>query len=98
MPAIPDSRQLSELDPISDVEWSYVIEQLELSPCQSHIVHLLVQGKRDKQIASTLGRSVATVRTHLRAVFTRHRISDRTELAVRVFSLLRRRDHDLHRN
>jgi DNA-binding NarL/FixJ family response regulator len=50
--------------PFSRVEWDHVTRELGLSPQQERIVALILSGKRDKQIATALGLSIATVRTY----------------------------------
>lgn len=68
------------------------VDVLRLSPQQARIVGLILQGKRDKQIAAALGLQVPAVRTHLRAIFARNELADRMELALRIFATLRGRD------
>lgn len=70
-------------------EWELVIRSLRLTRREADVVGELLQAKRDKQIASLLGMSVSTVRTHLRHVFAAQGVSDRSELMLRIFSLLR---------
>jgi len=67
-------------------EWSRIVTALRLSPQQANIVGLIMQGRRDKQIAGELHLSPATVRTHLRAIFARLDVQDRVELVLKVFA------------
>jgi DNA-binding NarL/FixJ family response regulator len=67
-------------------EWSRIVTALRLSPQQANIVGLIMQGRRDKQIARDLHLSPATVRTHLRGIFARLDVQDRVELVLRVFA------------
>ena len=67
-------------------EWSRIVKAMRLSPQQANIVGLIMQGRRDKQIAAELRLSPATVRTHLRTIFTRLDVQDRVELVLRVFA------------
>ena len=46
------------------------------------ILQMLVQGESNREIASSLGISDETVRTHLRSVFRKLRVHDRKEAAV----------------
>ena len=67
-------------------------DALHLSPKQARIVGLILEGKRDKQIAATLKMSISTVRTHLGRIFIRLGVADRVELLVHVFG--RFREHE----
>jgi DNA-binding CsgD family transcriptional regulator len=55
---------------------------LRLSPRQESIVRLIGAGLSDKQIATRLGLSRHTVRTHLDRLFVKHRIHNRIELLM----------------
>ena len=70
-------------------EWRAVIVALELSPRHASIIGLILQGKRDKQIAADLGMSIWTVRTHLSRLFQRLEVADRMELVLLVLSTRR---------
>ena len=74
---------------LSAGEWDMVVESLRLSPRKASIVSLLMQGKRDKQIAAKLGMNVWTVRTHLTHMFARLDVTDRVELILYVFKTAR---------
>jgi DNA-binding NarL/FixJ family response regulator len=76
---------------LNSAEWNEVVRTLCLSPQQSRIVELLLQGKKDKSIAADLGLNVWTVRTHLTRIFRRLKIDDRVGLILRVFSVVHRR-------
>jgi DNA-binding CsgD family transcriptional regulator len=80
--------------PLSPVEWSSVVRALGLSPRQADIVGQILLGMRDKQIATTLGMSLPTVRTHLRHIFARQYVADRVELVLLVFATLRGKPGD----
>ncbi len=49
-----------------------------LSPREQEVLRSLAQGKRNKEIAAELGVSVGTVKTHLRHIFRKLTVSDRT--------------------
>lgn len=49
-----------------------------LSPREGDVLRLLTHGKRNKQISAQLGVSVGTVKTHLRHVFRKLDVADRT--------------------
>ena len=55
-----------------------------LSPKQRQVARLAARGATNAQIAQHLSMSVATVRTHLRAIFERLGVSRRSELAHRL--------------
>ena len=71
--------------PIDSTIWSEVVTILGLSPQQARIVELLLSGTCDKQIAQRLGLGVDTVRTYLKRIDARLRVSGRVGLVVRVF-------------
>jgi len=75
----------------SDGEWARAQQDLELSPRQAEIVRHVLEGKADKQIASELNISLATVRTHLRRLFAKFGLNDRLELTLLVLAALRGR-------
>jgi DNA-binding NarL/FixJ family response regulator len=54
-------------------------ERSVLSPRELEILSLVSQGLENKQIATALGISEATVKTHLKGVFTRLEVSSRAE-------------------
>ncbi len=66
--------------------WTQIVEALGLSPQQSRVVELILQGMCDKQIAAELRLGVPTVRTHLGRIFQRINVGDRVELVLRVFA------------
>jgi DNA-binding CsgD family transcriptional regulator len=70
-------------------EWARVVKALRLSPQQGRIIELILQAKRDKEIALSLGVNVWTVRTHLTRMFTRLGVADRVELLLLVFAAAR---------
>jgi DNA-binding NarL/FixJ family response regulator len=47
-------------------------------------LHSLAQGLSNKEIASTLGLSIGTVKTHLRHIFRKLGVPDRTSAVVAV--------------
>jgi two-component system response regulator DegU len=57
-----------------------------LSPREREVLNLLAQGNRNKEIAAELGVSVGTVKTHLRHIFRKLMVADRT---AAVLSALR---------
>ena len=55
-----------------------------LSPRERDVLGLLAQGRRNKEIAAGLGVSVGTVKTHLRHLFRKLSVDDRTSAVVTV--------------
>ena len=82
---------IRESDLFSDGEWARTQRELNLSPRQAQIVRQVLQGKADKQIASGLNISPATVRTHMRRLFAKFNLNDRLELTLLVLASLRGR-------
>jgi len=77
-------------DPLTPAEWETVIRALRLAPRQSRIVKAMLRGMGDKEIATAMKLSAATVRTHLRHLFRRLKINSRVELVLLAFSTARR--------
>lgn len=73
----------------SEPEWDCLIAHLSLAERQAEILHLLLHGENDKQIAQRLGISLPTIRTHLQRIFARFDVSNRTSLVVEVFRQFR---------
>ena len=57
-------------------------QELGLSNRQQQIARDLFLGMSDKQIATELNISVATVRTHLGRMFSKYGVQDRSELIL----------------
>jgi DNA-binding NarL/FixJ family response regulator len=54
----------------------------DLSPRESQVLNLLVNGKSNKEIASQLGITEATVKSHVSTILMRLNVDDRTQAAV----------------
>ena len=54
----------------------------ELSPREQEVLQLLVNGKSNKEIASQLGITNATVKCHVSTILMRLNVSDRTQAVV----------------
>ncbi len=63
-----------------------MLRELGFPPQQARIVELILEGRKDKQIAAAMGLRVSTVRTHLSRLFDRTDSADRVELLLRVFA------------
>ena len=84
-------RSTTVMPPPTPEDWTRAVAELGLTPRQTEVVQLVLQAKRDKQIAAELGLGISTVRMHLRYAFAQLGISDRMELPLRVIPLLCRR-------
>ncbi|UCD51651.1 MAG: response regulator transcription factor [Phycisphaerales bacterium] len=80
----------TEAKVFSGGEWLRLRDDLALPPRQAAVVEQLFLGHSDKQIAYELNMSVATVRTHMRRLFSRFHVEDRCGLVVEVFTYFRR--------
>jgi DNA-binding NarL/FixJ family response regulator len=56
------------------------------------IVHSLLRGRSNRDIASVLDITEHTVKTHLKNIFTKLQVKSRTEILSRVFTLLEAED------
>jgi len=75
--------------PISAQELAGLRERLKLSPRQTEIVNHVLRGRAYKQIASEMGISMATVRTHLSRLFRKLDVNDRAELMLHLMAAVR---------
>jgi two-component system nitrate/nitrite response regulator NarP len=57
---------------------------MTLTARESEVAQLVSQGFRNKRVARELGLSKATVQSHLRAIYEKLDVSNRTELAVKM--------------
>ena len=54
------------------------LEQVGLTPREAEIMHWVIQGKRDCEIAEFLSASTRTIENHLRSVFQKLKVETRT--------------------
>ncbi len=67
----------------SDVEFNLdPATLLGLSPREREVLRSLAQGRRNKEIADALGVTTGTVKTHLRHIFRKLRVDDRTSAVL----------------
>lgn len=71
-------------------EWRRIVDSLTLSPRHAQVIGLIMQSKRDKEIASLLGISKATVRTYFDRCKRQLDAPDRIGIACRIFEAFRR--------
>lgn len=64
------------------------LERFELTRREVEILHLLTQGKTNREIAANLYISPLTVRTHLEHIYRKLGVRSRTEAAAFALSLL----------
>jgi DNA-binding NarL/FixJ family response regulator len=63
-----------------------------LTPRELDVLALLSMGKRNSEIAANLNLSVSTVKSHLRSIYKKLGVSNRTEAGIvglRIFPMLR---------
>jgi DNA-binding NarL/FixJ family response regulator len=84
--------KLSDARPpmFSAAEWQRIVSSLSLSPRQAQIVGLIMQSKKDKEIAASLGITKRTVRAHVTELFRRLATIDRVGIACCIFEAFRR--------
>ena len=68
----------------TEQQWELLESRLSLPPRQRQVIRHLFNGQSDKQIADSIGVALPTVRSHLRRVYRRFEVQDRTELVLRV--------------
>lgn len=74
----------------SEDEWEALHTEFGLPPRQREVIEHLFRGHSDKQIADHLGVALPTVRSHLRRIYTRFDVQDRTELVLKIFHVYMR--------
>lgn len=67
--------------PVAEILQSRVPDS-DLSPREREVLELIVGGRSNKEISAELGISQATVKTHIRVIFGRMGVNDRTQAAV----------------
>ncbi|RMH13789.1 MAG: LuxR family transcriptional regulator [Gammaproteobacteria bacterium] len=73
-----------EEDVLSDDQWDRLQRRLRLPQRQYQVIRLLFKGYRDKEIAYSLNIAHPTVRSHLRRLYTKFSVQDRTELVLHI--------------
>jgi DNA-binding NarL/FixJ family response regulator len=75
--------------PIDRHDAAGTLESLGLTPRQSEVLHLLLQGKANKLIARDLKLSVETVKDHVAAVLRALNVSSRTQAVLAIGEMMR---------
>ncbi len=73
--------------PLTEAEWRRVCDRLRLTPKQAEVVALVLRGAADKKMAYELGVELCTVRTHLRRLYRKMGVQDRTDFIVRLINV-----------
>jgi DNA-binding CsgD family transcriptional regulator len=68
-----------------------VAGRLQLTPREREVLELVAQGASNKRIAYELGMTRHTVKFHLRGIFRRLGVTNRTEAATRYLMALNER-------
>ena len=79
--------RLNTVVPIAELMTFDVIPDslVSYTPKEQEIIHLVREGASNKRIALLLGISLSTVKTHLRNIFTKANVTNRTELVSSGF-------------
>jgi len=90
--ATPPSRlqQIQEQAMASNYQTTTGLEGLSLTPRQTDVLALLLQGKPNKIIARELGVSVETIKDHVAAVLKALGVSSRTQAVLAVGQMVQR--------
>ena len=81
-------------DVFSDLEWTWLGKQFELSKRQSEIARLICRGCTNEAIADRLRLSEATVRMHTDGLYKRVGVQSRIGLLVWFVDAVRRSGED----
>ncbi|MBX3436115.1 MAG: hypothetical protein KF861_01400 [Planctomycetaceae bacterium] len=71
-------------------EWRRIVQDLALSPRQAEVIGYVMQSKKDKEIATAMQISKATVRTYFDRCKQQMNAIDRVAIACRIFETFRR--------
>ena len=83
-------QQISQLATASEYQMQAGLENLSLTPRQTDVLALLLQGKPNKIIARELGVSVETVKDHVAAVLKALGVNSRTQAVLAVSQMVQR--------
>jgi DNA-binding NarL/FixJ family response regulator len=83
-------QQISQLATATEYQMQAGLENLSLTPRQTDVLALLLQGKPNKIIARELGVSVETIKDHVAAVLKALGVSSRTQAVLAVGQMLQR--------
>jgi len=83
-------QQISNLATANEYQVQTGLESLSLTPRQTDVLALLLQGKPNKIIARELGVSVETIKDHVAAVLKALGVSSRTQAVLAVSQMVQR--------
>lgn len=83
-------QQISQLATATEYQMQTGLESLSLTPRQTDVLALLLQGKPNKLIARELGVSVETVKDHVAAVLKALGVNSRTQAVLAVSQMVQR--------
>ena len=66
-------------------EWKVIDSALALSPRESEIVRLILQGMDEPEIGSSLGIATRTVHAHIERAYRKVGVHSRSDLVIRLF-------------
>jgi len=75
---------------ISTIPAPQDFERIGLTPREGEVLHWVIQGKRDKEVANILSTSPRTVHNHLRSILGKLNAETRTAAALEAFERLNR--------
>ena len=67
----------------------HALDQLPTAEREGEVLHWVIQGKRDKEIANILSASPRTIHNHLGSILTKLNAETRTGAALEAFELLK---------
>jgi len=70
---------------IKESNWREIMRVLRISPRESEIIQYIMIGENEAFIASRLGISTHTIRTHLERLYNKLNVKSRSQLIVRIF-------------
>jgi DNA-binding CsgD family transcriptional regulator len=65
------------------------LQQIGLTVREGEVLHWVIQGKRDKEVADILSTSPRTIHNHLRSILRKLNAKTRTEAAFEAFERLK---------
>lgn len=71
---------------LSEAQWRSLAAALKLSQREFEVVQYIFDGKKEPVVARELGISRHTVRTHVKRIYRKLAVHDRSELLVRIFA------------
>jgi DNA-binding CsgD family transcriptional regulator len=73
------------------------LQQIGLTVREGEVLHWVIQGKRDKEVADILSAGPKTIHNHLRSILRKLNAETRTGAALEAFERLNGSSSTLHR-